>query len=135
MADTRAILLVGPTGSQIAELIRSSRYQTVCVKKQDQSKNMADEIIHQLNNQSFESSSAQSSVMTKSETPVNDRVVKIVKSETGFGFNVGGQVNEGAHLVSIDGQLYSPLQHVSFVMKGGAADKAGILKGDGILEV
>ena len=92
---------------------------------------MADEIIHQLNNQSLESGSC---VITKSVT-TEDRVVKIVKSETGFGFNVGGQVNKGTELVSIGGQLYAPLQHVSFVMKGGAADKAGILKEDGILKV
>jgi sorting nexin-27 len=63
------------------------------------------------------------------------RIVKIVKSETGFGFNVRGQVSEGGQLRSINGQLYAPLQHVSAVLKGGAADKAGILKGDRILEV
>jgi len=63
------------------------------------------------------------------------RVVKIVKSETGFGFNVRGQVSEGGQLRSINGQLYAPLQHVSAVLKGGAADKAGIIKGDRILEV
>lgn len=63
------------------------------------------------------------------------RVVRIVKSETGFGFNVRGQVSEGGQLRSINGQLYAPLQHVSAVLKGGAADKAGIIKGDRILEV
>lgn len=90
---------------------------------------MAD--IHQQNNrESFESSS----YVTKSTT-AGPRVVKIVKSETGFGFNVRGQVSEGGQLRSINGQLYAPLQHVSAVLKGGAADKAGILKGDRILEV
>ena len=90
---------------------------------------MAD--IHQQNNRgSFESSS----YVTKS-TMTGPRVVKIVKSETGFGFNVRGQVSEGGQLRSINGQLYAPLQHVSAVLKGGAADKAGILKGDRILEV
>lgn len=67
--------------------------------------------------------------------PAGPRVVKIVKSETGFGFNVRGQVSEGGQLRSINGQLYAPLQHVSAVLKAGAADKAGILKGDRILEV
>ena len=92
---------------------------------------MADKNIHQQNNrESFESSS----YVTKSAT-TGPRVVKIVKSETGFGFNVRGQVSEGGQLRSINGQLYAPLQHVSAVLKGGAADKAGILKGDRILEV
>nr|CAG4651817.1 EOG090X05ZS [Triops cancriformis] len=63
------------------------------------------------------------------------RVVRIVKSETGFGFNVRGQVSEGGQLRSINGELYAPLQHVSAVLKGGAAEKAGVLKGDRILEV
>ncbi len=67
--------------------------------------------------------------------PFGPRLVKIVKSETGFGFNVRGQVSEGGQLRSINGELYAPLQHVSAVLKGGAADKAGILKGDRILEV
>ncbi len=40
------------------------------------------------------------------------RVVKIYKSETGFGFNVRGQVSEGGQLRSINGELYAPLQHV-----------------------
>ncbi|XP_016119645.1 sorting nexin-27-like, partial [Sinocyclocheilus grahami] len=31
--------------------------------------------------------------------------------------------------------LYAPLQHVSAVLPGGAADRAGIVKGDRILEV
>lgn len=78
------------------------------------------------------------SLSSPSPSPANTagpRVVKIVKSETGFGFNVRGQVSEGGQLRSINGQLYAPLQHVSAVLKGGAADKAGILKGDRILEV
>lgn len=61
--------------------------------------------------------------------------VHITKSETGFGFNVRGQVNEGGTLKSINGELYAPLQHVSAVLEGGAAQSAGILKGDRILEV
>nr|CAG4647044.1 EOG090X05ZS [Megafenestra aurita]SVE92385.1 EOG090X05ZS [Megafenestra aurita] len=92
---------------------------------------MAD-IHQQSNRESFESSSY---VTKSSMTTTGPRVVKIVKSETGFGFNVRGQVSEGGQLRSINGQLYAPLQHVSAVLKGGAADKAGILKGDRILEV
>lgn len=63
------------------------------------------------------------------------RVVTIYKTETGFGFNVRGQVSEGGPLKSINGELYAPLQHVSAVLEGGAAEKAGIRKGDRILEV
>lgn len=63
------------------------------------------------------------------------RVVTISKTETGFGFNVRGQVSEGGVLKSINGVLYAPLQHVSAVLEGGAAHKAGIRKGDRILEV
>lgn len=62
-------------------------------------------------------------------------VVTVVKSESGFGFNVRGQVSEGGQLRSINGQLYAPLQHVSAVLRGGAAEKAGLLRGDRILEV
>lgn len=74
-------------------------------------------------------------------TPENDveycgpRQIIITKSETGFGFNVRGQVSEGGQLRSINGELYAPLQHVSAVLEGGAAQKAGIRKGDRILEV
>lgn len=63
------------------------------------------------------------------------RVVRIVKSDSGYGFNVRGQVSEGGQLRSINGELYAPLQHVSAVLPGGAADRAGISKGDRILEV
>lgn len=63
------------------------------------------------------------------------RVVHIRKTETGFGFNVRGQVNEGGPLKSINGKLYAPLQHVSAVLEGGAAEMAGVIKGDRILEV
>ena len=63
------------------------------------------------------------------------RVVNVYKTETGFGFNVRGQVSEGGQLRSINGELYAPMQHVSAVLKGGAAETAGIEKGDRILEV
>lgn len=36
---------------------------------------------------------------------------------------------------SINGELYAPLQHVSAVLEAGAAEKAGIKKGDRILFV
>lgn len=63
------------------------------------------------------------------------RCVTIYKTETGFGFNVRGQVSEGGQLRSINGELYAPLQHVSAVLPQGAAEKAGVRKGDRILEV
>ena len=63
------------------------------------------------------------------------RVVVIEKSDTGFGFNVRGQVSEGGQLRSINGELYAPMQHVSAVLRGGSADRAGVRKGDRILEV
>ncbi|RWS23388.1 Sorting nexin-27-like protein [Leptotrombidium deliense] len=63
------------------------------------------------------------------------RVVVIHKNNDGFGFNVRGQVSEGGTLRSINGELYAPLQHVSAVLEGGAAERAGIRKGDRILEV
>lgn len=63
------------------------------------------------------------------------RCVTIYKTETGFGFNVRGQVSEGGQLRSINGELYAPLQHVSAVLPRGAAEKAGVRKGDRILEV
>ncbi|XP_061838528.1 sorting nexin-27b isoform X2 [Nerophis lumbriciformis] len=73
-------------------------------------------------------------------SPGNDvtagpRLVRIVKSDSGYGFNVRGQVSEGGQLRSINGELYAPLQHVSAVLPGGAADRAGISKGDRILQV
>jgi len=61
--------------------------------------------------------------------------VVITKSHTGFGFNVRGQVNEGGTLRSINGELYAPLQHVSAVLEHGAAEQAGLIKGDRILAV
>ena len=63
------------------------------------------------------------------------RIVTITKTDTGFGFNVRGQVSEGGQLRSIGGELYAPMQHVSAVLEGGAAERAGIRKGDRILEV
>ncbi|GCC41702.1 hypothetical protein chiPu_0025845 [Chiloscyllium punctatum] len=63
------------------------------------------------------------------------RTVRIVKSDSGYGFNVRGQVSEGGQLRSIHGELYAPLQHVSAVLAGGAADRAGVRRGDRILAV
>ena len=81
------------------------------------------------------SSNASERSPTASEKSNRPRVVTIVKSDTGFGFNVRGQVSEGGQLKSINGELYAPLQHVSAVLEGGAAERAGISKGDRILEV
>ncbi|KAH8289155.1 hypothetical protein KR054_001052 [Drosophila jambulina] len=75
------------------------------------------------------------SVVMGVTTANGPRVVTIYKTETGFGFNVRGQVSEGGQLRSINGELYAPLQHVSAVLENGAAEKAGIKKGDRILEV
>ena len=46
-----------------------------------------------------------------------------------------GQVSEGGTLKAINGELFAPLQHVSAVLFQGAAEEAGIRKGDRILEV
>jgi len=66
---------------------------------------------------------------------LDPHLVNIVKDESGFGFNVRGQVGEGGNLKSVNGELYAPLQHVSAILPGGAADKAGVFRGDRILEV
>jgi sorting nexin-27 len=63
------------------------------------------------------------------------RKIFIQKSETGFGFNVRGQVSEGGPLKIYNGEFYAPLQQVSAVLTNGAAEKAGLCKGDRILEV
>uniref|UniRef100_A0A674MAI6 Sorting nexin 27 n=1 Tax=Takifugu rubripes TaxID=31033 RepID=A0A674MAI6_TAKRU len=76
-----------------------------------------------------------SSCQTATTVTSGPRLVRIVKSDSGYGFNVRGQVSEGGQLRSINGELYAPLQHVSAVLPGGAADRAGISKGDRILEV
>lgn len=75
------------------------------------------------------------SCQTATTVTSGPRLVRIVKSDSGYGFNVRGQVSEGGQLRSINGELYAPLQHVSAVLPGGAADRAGISKGDRILEV
>ena len=82
-----------------------------------------------------EESSPPSSPDLREDDAGGPRVVTITKTETGFGFNVRGQVSEGGVLKSINGVLYAPLQHVSAVLDGGAAQQAGIRKGDRILEV
>lgn len=69
------------------------------------------------------------------EIPSGPRKVLIEKTDTGFGFNVRGQITEGGQLKSINGELYAPLQHVSAVLPGGAAEHAGVIVGDRILEV
>ncbi len=62
-------------------------------------------------------------------------LVKIVKNQQGFGFNVRGQVSEGGQLKSIGGDLYAPMQYISQVLDGGPAQEAGLRIGDRILEV
>lgn len=81
------------------------------------------------------SSGANGKNQSQTADPAGPRVVTIYKTETGFGFNVRGQISEGGQLRSINGQLYAPLQHVSACLDNGAAEKAGIKKGDRILEV
>jgi hypothetical protein len=61
------------------------------------------------------------------DIPAGPRVVIVVKSETGFGFNVRGQVSAGGQLKSINGELYGPMQHVSAVLEGGAAHRYAML--------
>ena len=45
------------------------------------------------------------------------------------------KVSEGGNLKSINGDLYAPLQHISAVLPGGAAEVAGVFRGDRILDV
>ncbi|CAK5116880.1 unnamed protein product [Meloidogyne enterolobii] len=74
--------------------------------------------------------------MSAKEAPTSGpHSITICKSESGFGFNVKGQVSEGGQLRFYCGQLYAPLQHVSAVLHGGAAYKAGLRQGDRIVEV
>ncbi|KAI6652023.1 Sorting nexin-27-like [Oopsacas minuta] len=70
-----------------------------------------------------------------SETLQSIRNVTITKTSRGFGFNLRGQVAEGGQLRSIGGELYGPMQHISYVLQGGPADLAGVKEGDRILEV
>ena len=62
-------------------------------------------------------------------------LVKVVKNQQGFGFNVRGQVSEGGQLKSIAGDLYAPMQYISQVLESGPAEEAGLVVGDRILEV
>ncbi|XP_048117335.1 sorting nexin-27b isoform X1 [Alosa alosa] len=87
------------------------------------------------NGTSVDSATGNESGLTVTTVTTGPRLVRIVKSDSGYGFNVRGQVSEGGQLRSIHGELYAPLQHVSAVLPGGAADRAGISKGDRILEV
>ena len=48
-----------------------------------------------------------------SELKKGQRRIFIQKSETGFGFNVRGQVSEGGPLKIYNGEFYAPLQQVS----------------------
>ncbi len=85
--------------------------------------------------ESEEESSPGSRSPIQDDATLGPRIVTIYKTDTGFGFNVRGQVSEGGQLKSINGELYAPMQHVSAVLEGGAAQRAGVRKGDRILEV
>jgi sorting nexin-27 len=63
------------------------------------------------------------------------RKINLKKSDSGFGFNVRGQVSEGGPVKLFKNQFFAPLQQVSAVLKNGAADKAGLICGDRIIEV
>lgn len=63
------------------------------------------------------------------------RNVTVIKSAHGFGFNVRGQVSEGGQMKAISGELYAPMQQISYVLKGGPAEIAGVKEGDRIIEV
>lgn len=93
----------------------------------DEESNDSDNVTNQGNNAS--------SSPNINKIPVGPRKIYIKKSETGFGFNVRGQVSEGGQLKFYNGEFYAPLQQVSAVLSGGAAEKAGLYKGDRILEV
>jgi hypothetical protein len=76
-----------------------------------------------------------SSSVSSTNSNKGPRKIFIRKSETGFGFNVRGQVSEGGPLKLYNGEFYAPLQQVSAVLNNGAAEKAGLCRGDRILEV
>lgn len=109
--------------NEIEKQLNSTNNSDVTVKTMQQQQN---------NNNN---SSNNNNISNSNGTTNGPRVVTIYKTETGFGFNVRGQISEGGQLRSINGQLYAPLQHVSACLDNGAAEKAGIKKGDRILEV
>uniref|UniRef100_A0A8R1DQ10 Sorting nexin-27 n=2 Tax=Caenorhabditis japonica TaxID=281687 RepID=A0A8R1DQ10_CAEJA len=98
----------------------------------DDSQSNMDEHVNSRNSSRSDTASSSSSPPIFNPRP---HIVKVVKTDSGFGFNVKGQVTEGGQLRSINGQLYAPLQHVSAVLRHGAADTAGLRKGDRIVEV
>lgn len=122
----------------------------------DPDNQQSNKIIHPGANTAFHQTTSNERARSSAST-MEPRVVKIQKNETGFGFNVRGQVAEGGQLRSINvhvalnfyfspsqlslfysvfqGELYAPLQQVSAVLPGGAAECAGLRKGDRILEV
>ncbi|CAI2301506.1 unnamed protein product [Caenorhabditis sp. 36 PRJEB53466] len=98
----------------------------------DDSQTASDEHIHSRHSSRSDTASSSSSPPIFNPRP---HLVTVVKSISGFGFNVKGQVSEGGQFRSLNGDLYMPLQHVSAVLAEGAADLAGLRKGDRILEV
>jgi hypothetical protein len=87
------------------------------------------------NNNNNNNNNINGSSQNINKIPAGPRKIHIKKSETGFGFNVRGQVSEGGQLKVYNGEFYAPLQQVSAVLSAGAAEKAGLFKGDRILEV
>lgn len=90
---------------------------------------------HHTTTKSLTESGESNGVESNGELKKGQRRIFIQKSETGFGFNVRGQVSEGGPLKIYNGEFYAPLQQVSAVLPGGAAEKAGLCRGDRILEV
>ncbi|CAF0761201.1 unnamed protein product [Didymodactylos carnosus] len=88
----------------------------------------------QTSRKSIASTSSLPTGQTKSIV-TSPRTIIVRKKDSGFGFNVRGQVCEGGSVKSIGGTLYGPLQHVSAVADKGSAEKAGLSVGDKILEV
>ncbi|CAF0871894.1 unnamed protein product [Didymodactylos carnosus] len=69
-------------------------------------------------------------VQTSKSTPssISCILIEYLKKDSGFGFNVRGQIYEEGSVKSIDGTLYGPIQHVSTVTGKGSAEKAGLRK-------
>ena len=120
--------MVGSNAGNNGRLVNRGNSSSTSVQQQQQQGSSVDGV--KSNN-----SNSNNSVVTNSSNNSGPRCVTIYKTETGFGFNVRGQVSEGGQLRSINGELYAPLQHVSAVLPHGAAEKAGVRKGDRILEV
>ena len=121
--------MVGSNAGNNGRLVNRGNSSSTSVQQQQQHQQQ------QQQGSSVDGVKSNNSVVSNSSNNSGPRCVTIYKTETGFGFNVRGQVSEGGQLRSINGELYAPLQHVSAVLPHGAAEKAGVRKGDRILEV